>query len=259
VTAPNAPKEGSDAGDASGRNAEHVARRVRSYRSQANRYFRAAQIRQSRNAADASARQALDRAARAFWWAEDTPMEDEQHRLMHKIGRWTRRNLGCELDFVGSGYQLRCPIAIAHKRFGFSIGFTARRICSVYGQDLSECEHVRHRLYWVRGMRRSDGTCRVCMKESCRHRADRLYPAHVVSIVRNVTKMREVSLVRRPVNPEARLTELPVIPTADFAKKFGPEFKPGMPVSCDRCLGECDGFDELPEGDEWLSEPSDAA
>lgn len=261
VNAPDAPQEGSDAGDASRVNADYVDRRIRAYRSEANRHFELArrQIRSSRSAADKSARVALDRATRAFWWAEDTPMEEEQHRLMHRIGRWTRRNLGCYLDFDGSGYKLRCPIAIAHKRFGFSVGFTAKRLCSLCDRDLSECEHLQSRLYWTRGGRRGDGPCRVCLRDSCRHRADRLYRAHVVSVVKNVGALREISLVRRPVYPEARLTELPTISGAEFAARFGPDFRPSMPVSCDRCLGDCDGFDELPEGEDDLAAASDAA
>jgi hypothetical protein len=186
-------------------------------------------------------------------------MEDDQHRFMHKIGRWTRRNLGCELEFTGSGYKLRCPIAIAHKRIGFSIGFTAQRICSLCDQDLSECEHVQHRLYWTRGGPGAMGPCRVCMQDSCRHRSDRLYPARVISIVKNVDNVREISLVRRPANPEARMTELPETSSSEFAKKFGPRFKPGMTLSCDRCLGECQGFDELTESIELSSESSDTA
>jgi hypothetical protein len=45
------------------------------------------------------------------------------------------------------------------------------------------------------------------------------------------------------LQPEARLTELPVS-TADLRQAFGPEFNVGMPVSCDRCLGDCEGIDD---------------
>ena len=249
---PGAPEEGSDAGSVElGRTTAAVAR-VRAYRTEANRQFARARrlLGYSHSGADTAARSALDRAARAFWWSEDTPLEDEQHQLMHKIGRWTRRNLGCELHFDGSGYVQRCPVAIAHKRFGTSIGFTAKRICSLCDQDLSECEHLQDRMYWVRGGPQGDTPCRVCLEASCSHRTDRLYRARVVSIVKDVEALRELSLVRRPAFPEARLTELPAVPAEEFVKKFGPEFRPGMEVVCDQCLGQCSGFDELPDGDE---------
>lgn len=192
--------------------------------------------------AEAEARRALDQITRAFWWAEGTSQEDEQHDLMHKMGRWTRRNFGCSLDFDGSSYSHRCPVAIAHKRIGNSIGFIAQRVCSLCGEDLSECPHRRGRAYWVRGGPWAGGPCRVCLREDCRHRVDRLYRAAVVSIIKEA-RIREVSIVRRPAQPEARLTALPVS-MEDLRAAFGRHFEPGMRVSCDKCLGECEGIDD---------------
>lgn len=57
---------------------------------------------------------------------------------------------------------------------------------------------------------------------------------------------REVSLVRQPANPEARFRSIPVS-TENLSQALGSEFRPGIPVSCDKCLGRCWGFDELPE------------
>jgi hypothetical protein len=163
---------------------------------------------------------------------------------MHTIGRWTRQHFGCSVHFDGKEYKLRCPIAIAHKRLGFSIAFTAKRICSVCGQDLSECPPMPDRTYWVRGGPGTSGRCPVCIAEECRHRHDRLYRASVVSIVNEVRRIRDVSMVRQPAVPEARLTEVP-ISTEGLVEHLGSAFTPGMPVSCDRCLGECPGFDEF--------------
>jgi hypothetical protein len=58
-------------------------------------------------------------------------------------------------------------------------------------------------------------------------------------------QLREISLVPRPAGVTTRLTELP-ISTKKLEEAFGPDFKPGMPVSCDKCLGDCWGFDEFP-------------
>jgi hypothetical protein len=82
------------------------------------------------------------------------------------------------------------------------------------------------------------------MRESCEHSSDYLYRAPVFSIVKAM-KMREISVVRRPDDPEARILEIPV-DTEDLRTALGPEFSPGTPVSCDKCLGNCWGFDELP-------------
>jgi hypothetical protein len=210
---PDAPAEHSDAGPADDLTAAYVAEQVRRYRSKAIRKHAAAQglIAHSRRRADTEARAALDSATRAFWWAENTSMEEEQHLLLHRIGRWTRRNLGCQLHFDGETYSHRCPVAIAHKRMGFSVGIIAKRFCSLCDGDLSEC--------------------------------DRLYRAPVVSIIKEVDELREISWVRRPAHPEARLVALPVS-TDDRAEAPGGDFSVGVPVSCDRCLDPCPGIDD---------------
>jgi hypothetical protein len=98
--------------------------------------------------------------------------------------------------------------------------------------------------YWVRGGPSPAGYCPVCMEEVCGHRLDRLYR---VSVTKIVTKMRgrEVSFVRRPASPEARLLAIPLSNEA-ITEKFGPEaFKPGASLSCDLCLGGCWGFEEF--------------
>lgn len=165
---------------------------------------------------------------------------------MHDVGRWTRRSFGCHLTYNGSRYSQRCPIAIAHKRLGMSVAFVARRICSICGEDLSECPHIRGRAYWVRGGARDGLECPVCQKATCEHRSDQLYRVSVISIVKEVDRLREISVVGRPAQPEARLTELPITTDA-LRQHLGSRFHPGMEVSCDLCLGQCPGFEEVPE------------
>jgi hypothetical protein len=218
---------------------------VATFRRDANRHFAAARrlVSQSAQQANQEARAALDSAARAFWWAEESPREEAQHVLLHRIGRWTRRNLGCELHFDGTSYSHTCPVVIAHKRIGFSMAFEAKRFCSLCDDDLSECPHTRDRSYWMRGPAHVGETCRVCLAEGCPHRSGRLYRAPVVSIVKEVERIREISVVRRPATPEARLTAVP-ISTPELAEFLGPGFRVGMPVSCDRCLSDCPGIED---------------
>lgn len=66
--------------------------------------------------------------------------------------------------------------------------------------------------------------------------------------------VREISFVSRPAGVTTRLLGIPV-DNADLVEAFGPEFEVGMPVSCDKCLNGCWGFNEfdpdaLREGDE---------
>jgi hypothetical protein len=250
IGAPGAPEEGSDAGDATGLEDKRIRSVVNRKRADANRHLANAKhlVGHNRPRAESEARRAIDSVVRAFWWAEGSDLEDSQHELMHKIGRWTRRTFGCRLHFDGESYTEKCPIAIAHKRFGFSPGYTARHVCSICGDDLSECPHLRSRLYWVRGGLNDSGVCPICMQENCkRHRADRLYQARPVSIVTDLEGL-EVSLVGRPANPEARLLSIPVS-MERLAEEFGPAFTAGMPVRCDRCLGDCWGFAQIPNED----------
>jgi hypothetical protein len=176
-------------------------------------------------------------------------MEDGEHRLMHEVGRWTRRNLGCSFQFDGTRYSQRCPIDIAHKKFGNSVGYIAQRRCSICENELSECEHIVGRSYWVRGGSGIEGRCRVCLRGTCRHSPNRLYRASVRRMIENA-ELREVSRVRRPAQPEARLTQIG-IDTQALVDKFGAQgFTVGMRVSCDKCLGACWGFDTLPARDD---------
>lgn len=245
VDDPGAPIEGDDAGSDSDLREQYIVSRVRGYRALARRQFQQAQrlLPRSRHNAESAARAAIDSAVRAFWWAEGTTLEDAEHVNMHRLGRWTRRTFGCELPFDGTKYEIRCPIRIAHKRIGNSIGFIAPRICSICGRDLAECPHVKGRSYWVRGGPGPSGRCPVCLAESgCRHRPDRLYRVSVVGIIRE-GQIREISIVGRPADPEARMFALPV-DTERLAAALGDEFRVGMPVNCDLCLGECGGIED---------------
>jgi hypothetical protein len=85
----------------------------------------------------------------------------------------------------------------------------------------------------------------VCGKSECtEHSPDKLYKVAVVGIVKEAD-LHEISIVRKPSQPEVRATSLPV-DTEDLKNALGPDFKAGMAVNCDKCLYPCPGFDELP-------------
>ena len=194
--------------------------------------------------AEQRARAALDRVVRAFWWAEDRPEEEPVHELTHELGRWVRETFGCTILPRNGRYEQRCPVAIAHKRMGMSIGFTAQRLCSLCGEDISECQHMPGTAYLVPGGIGPAGICPVCLSETCEEH----YAAHTyrVSAIARVVSgdLQEISLVDRPAQPEARLTSIP-LPTDKLQDVLGPGFTPGMPVSCDKCLSGCWGFTTL--------------
>lgn len=202
-----------------------------------------------RQAAEDLARQSLLHFARFLDWVEDSERERDAHERMDRAGCWVRTSFGCDTEFKDGTYWITCPVRIAHTRMGFSIGGTARRVCSICGLDLSECPHDLHKSYLVPGGRGDLEWCRVCIfDEQCRHSPTQQYRVQVVSIIREMD-LEEVSIVGKPANPEARILRKS-IDTKDLIEALGPDFEVGMPVSCDLCIGECGGllrpFDEAP-------------
>jgi hypothetical protein len=177
-----------------------------------------------RAAAEKEARAALDQIVRAFWWSEGLSEEETVHEELHALGRWVRQAFGCRILPTEGTYQQRCPVAIAHKRFGFSVGFVARRICSICGEDLSECPHMPGTAYLVPGGVGPVGHCAVCHDSDCNeHDPEKTYRVPVIAIVKEAV-LEEVSIVERPAQPEARLTAIP-LSTAELKEHLGPEFE----------------------------------
>jgi hypothetical protein len=236
--------------------AAHRRQEIESRATRAVEHLTAAQVALSRKTpgsegAEREARTALAFFERSLDWAEDTELEAEVHQRMDDAGRWVCSTFGCHLDWDGTAYYETCPVAIAHNRLGLSIGGAARRICSLCGDDLSECEHQRGTAYMVPGGHVDLGWCRVCLsKEACDHDPNELFRVSVVSIITEMD-IEEVSIVNKPAQPEARFTRVS-IPLADLKEALGPEFEPGIPVNCDKCLLDCAGLrkhpDMLPQG-----------
>lgn len=195
--------------------------------------------------AELAARKLLGVAASAFWNAEDTDLEVLAHEELDQYGKWVRSNFVCHLSFEGGTYYQTCPVAIAHKRMGLSIGFTARvAICSICGEDMSECIHRADRLYEVPGGAGPSGYCSVCGGSECQeHSPDEMF---LVAPIRIVTEadLHEVSVVRKPAQPDARITKVPVDGN-NLRSVLSPSFEVGDPVTCDRCLNACRGIEEI--------------
>lgn len=191
-------------------------------------------------------RKCLAIAASAFYWLEESAFEDEAHDDLHKYGRFAREEFadGCHLSWNGRSYEHRCPVEIAHKRLGFSIGFLGNRICSICGTDASECPHEQGAMYEVLGAKYHDGVCRVCGRDSCEDHVVGV-PYRTRAAVRLTDlEIHEVSIVSKPKQPDARLTAVPYS-TEALARFLGPGFRPGVRVSCEKCLDPCEGIEPL--------------
>jgi hypothetical protein len=160
------------------------------------------------------ARRALVTLRSAMDWLEDTDQFEAGHHVLDRAGAFMRRTFGCLLHQDGDGYQQRCPVALAHNRMGLSPAYIVRKAeCSICGKDLALCDHVTGRVY--------DGQrCFRWLRE---------------------VELLEVSFVDRPAQPDARIHAIS-IGTGELREMLGPEFRPGMPVSCDRCLNPCTGL-----------------
>jgi hypothetical protein len=187
-----------------------------------------------------AARQALASLRASLDWAEDSELEDGAHRRLDAAGMWVRRTFGCLLERRGQEYKQTCPVALGHNRIGLSVGGIAYRTCSLCGQDVSECEHLPGTAYLVPGGAEQLGWCRVCLKTECDHLPVERYRASVVAIITEM-ELEEVSIVPKPAHPEARIHAVGVS-VSELRAALGPGFRPGMDISCDRCLSRCGGL-----------------
>jgi len=161
------------------------------------------------------ARNGLGILRSAVDWLEDSDHFDHAHKVLDDAGRLVRTTFGCKLTFEpGKGYSQTCPVALAHNRVGNSTGSIIEESeCSICQEDPEDCDHIAGQVY-------GDEVCgRVTTK------ADLL----------------EVSLVSRPKQPDARIDSVSII-RDELERELGSEFRYGMPVSCDKCLQECNGM-----------------
>lgn len=200
-------------------------------------------------AAHEKTRRSLRVAQSALDSLDGTDLEAEAHALLDSLGRYARERFpeGCQLVWTGERYEHHCPVAIGHKRFGFSPGMRVKKShCSICLGDPADCPHRKGHKYDVT-CTRNDGVCSVCHEADCTAHVDG--ETYNVVAVRVITKFEidEVSLVYQPKNADARLTAVP-IDTAELAAHLGAGFTPGMTVDCSRCLEDCGGLDFL-DGD----------
>lgn len=188
---------------------------------------------------------ALEYGAKAYWWSENTPYQEELHKYIHMIAKWNHDKLGCFIEYENGKYVLRCMIAYSHKRLGVSPGMYGDKICSLCDEDLSVCLHKTNRTYWIRGGSRNNrNLCRICLKKKCNHNAKYLYRSVVVAHLENPV-LEEVSLVKYPVQPEMRMMTEFTYSVAEMMHLTKYQLKSGGRLLCHNCKGECPGFIEL--------------
>lgn len=168
---------------------------------------------------EARVRGALVKLRSAMDWLEDTPSFDKAHKKLDEAGAFVHQTFGCHYQFDGGSYWITCPVELAHVRIGLSPAFVIGRMeCSICGLDPLDpaCHHISGRHY--------DG-------ERC-HR-----------VITEIDEIIEISLVRRPRQPDARIQKISMS-SADVAAVSGPNFRYGSPLPCNRCGNPCSGLKE---------------
>jgi hypothetical protein len=138
-----------------------------------------------------------------------------------------------------------------------SVGGLSQKVCSICGEDFSECPHTPGTEYIVEGGIGPLEWCRVCgAHEQCEHVPSERYRAQLIVIVVDM-QVEEVSLVDNPAYPDARITSIPYA-LEDLRNALGHDFEPGVDVACNRCLLACDGRARRPSSpaDSSQSSPS---
>lgn len=201
-------------------------------------------------AAESFGRQALAGYASAMNWLEGSEHFETAHDELHDVGRYCREEFpeGCDLTAAGDDFAQTCPVSLAHKRVGFSMGFTGNAICSICDSDVTECPHRPGNSYEVVAATHPDGRCNICGSKACAHHlTGQTYEAETRVSITEIYEIDHIALVAQPVQPDARLTSIS-ISRRELETHLGYAIADGQSVRCDQCLGECQGFTQVGPG-----------
>lgn len=189
--------------------------------------------------------EALRIVSEAFWYADETELEKKPHKLLHQIAKWKHDTIGCHLIKQGDEYIQRCKVAITHRRMGFSAGLTGTPVCTLCGKSEFDCEHSKDKTYWTRGGTNKQGECFICLEKSCTEHSDSyIYKVSPTTRITNPV-LHEVSMVRKPRFPLARMQEVPISKEEIEANAGIIDESKGMVYTCHTCGGSCPGFQEF--------------
>lgn len=172
---------------------------------------------------EADARQALIHATAAYRYLRRGALKHPADLHLHRIGELVGGIYGCWYEFEHDRWFDTCLASMAHTRMGLSASFTARRVCSICGNDISECEHNLDWLYPVEAAR--DGaTCNICEEVQCGHIVGAMYRVRP-RVKLDSPVLREVSLTPEPRDPGLLITSMeadpqpPPPPSADYKRR----------------------------------------
>lgn len=194
-----------------------------------------------KSSAESLCRQSLYKLREAHLWQPDEP---SHRRKLHEVGRMIHNTFGCRVELRDGTYWVNCPVLLSHNQTGFSIGGSAKVICSVCGQDNLTCPHVKGRRYDGVVANRSLGFCNICADKACDHRVGERYDGVEAFGIIIEVDLDHVAIVKNPANPlcviqEHSLTESDLL--AALPEEERVSFVYGETViHCHHCM-ECSG------------------
>jgi hypothetical protein len=143
-------------------------------------------------------RRSLAKIREALLWE---PEDESFSTYLHDIGSKIHDIFGCQLEFKDGLYWVTCPVLLSHSKGGFSIGGSGKEICSICGNNIFECPHVKGRAYDGVLAKRHHDICNICEQKECSHIEGSEY--NDVRAFGMVTELDldHISFVRNPANP----------------------------------------------------------
>lgn len=192
-----------------------------------------------------ASRAALGHAVHAFRDLRAAQDNEAGHLILHRYGEFVSGLYGCWMEWdpeEGLWYDT-CPVVHAHSPYGFSIGFTARRLCSICRLEISSCEHLSIVPYVVMAERYDDQgleKCSVCHESSCEHHVGSEHEVYQRTLMKDPV-IHETSLTPDPREPRTRVDALEMDPQPP------PPMSAVTPLRCRRCLLGCGEVSRDPE------------
>lgn len=187
-------------------------------------------------------RKGLSKIREAVLWE---PNVTSHRKYLHAVGQQVHNIFGCHLEFRDSMYWVTCPVMLSHTRGGFSIGGSSKTICSICGEDVLSCPHIKGRIYDQIPARRFKGICNICRSSSeCGHEEGQVYDGVEACGIITEIDLDHVAFVTNPANPLCAIYSYSV-PRSDLEEMM-PEVERSQIVYgetviyCHHCL-ICDG------------------
>ena len=148
-------------------------------------------------------RRSLNHLREAVLWH---PEKNYVRTYLHEVGRRIHDLFGCTIEFKDGKYFISCPVRLSHVEVGFSVGGSAKVLCSICAEDILDCPHIKGHVYDEVIAKHHHDICNICGERLCNHTEGESY--NEVRAFGRIVEMDldHISLVPNPANPLAVVT-----------------------------------------------------